>query len=286
MQSVADAGDSVVLFAPYYFNHYMALQLLNINVVVVPCDPQSFQPRIDCIPWQLPRLRALVLVSPNNPSGVVVSPTLVDELEMQCKRHSVWLVSDETYENFVFGERISHHTPHGEHVVNLYSFSKAFGLAGLRVGYASYPALLHASLMKVQDTIPIAACQQSQLTALRCLRQLSQSWTMKQVATLNANRQQLIELLQRYDGFVRTDGAMFFLIRLPRGMSDVEACTRLAKGYGLLLIPITEASGLLDGSADAHHYIRVSYGNLPPATFIQALKLLELGLDDLFDKKK
>ena len=123
IQSICDVGDEVVLFRPYYFNQIMALQLLGINPIEIDCNMETLEPLIDTIPFHSERLKAVVLVSPSNPSGFVASPELVHRLTEMCAKHSKYLISDETYEDFVY-EDAKHTTPLGSHVINIYSFSK------------------------------------------------------------------------------------------------------------------------------------------------------------------
>ena len=98
-----------------------------------------------------------------------------------------WLVLDNTYEHFVYGDS-KHHTIGADNVINLFSFSKAYGMMGWRVGYIAYPDFngsdsLGSQILKVQDTIPICATQLSQSIALEALS-LGRGWVDERVAGL------------------------------------------------------------------------------------------------------
>lgn len=99
-----------------------------------------------------------------------------------------WLVVDNTYEHFTY-DGAEHTCASGANVVNIFSFSKAYGMMGWRVGYISYPsARVHATLgsemLKIQDTIPICATQISQLVALESLRE-GRGWVTERVQQLS-----------------------------------------------------------------------------------------------------
>jgi aspartate/methionine/tyrosine aminotransferase len=144
--AICDPGDEVVLFAPYYFNNIMALQLANVTPVIVPCK-EDLTPDIAKITFT-PKTKMVVLVTPSNPSGAVVPESTIRELQQKCLKANVWyvvmndvlslirlrLVSDEAYEDFIYNENNPHYSADGKNVINIYSFSKAYGMHGWRVG--------------------------------------------------------------------------------------------------------------------------------------------------------
>lgn len=98
-----------------------------------------------------------------------------------------WLVIDNTYEHFTY-DGAQHCCVSGRHVINIFSFSKAYGMMGWRVGYLAYPdAAAHedlgSELLKVQDTIPICPTQVSQLVALESLKE-GRGWVTERVQQL------------------------------------------------------------------------------------------------------
>ena len=98
-------------------------------------------------------VKMVVMCTVGNPSGVVMSPKNVELIQDICKIAGSWLVSDETYEYFTYNGA-KHTSPNAtEGVINLYSFSKAYGMPGWRVGYMAYPPTLHDDLAKVRGTM-------------------------------------------------------------------------------------------------------------------------------------
>lgn len=231
--ALVDEGDPVVLFAPYYFNHVMALQMTGgaDKVLLGPCDPDSLHPDLTWLQQQLqgpqpPRM--VVLVNPCNPTGVLLPRSELETAAQMCASAGCWLVLDNTYEDFVYGGR-SHTCLAGPNVVNVFSFSKAYGMMGWRVGYIAYPGQellqqfggvqdLAAELLKVQDTIAVCASQLSQHIALAALQQ-GGSYLQEQLAGLAANQAAIEDALSPLGSvghdWVGGEGAIYYWARLP-----------------------------------------------------------------------
>src|SRR5215203_467313 len=136
---VAKAGDNILLPSPWYFNHEMTAGMLGIAARPLPCDPKAgFVPDPDEAGRLIDaRIRAIVLVTPNNPTGAIYPEHVIGAFADLCRRRGLWLVLDETYRDFL---PPSHGRAHGlfadgawrERVIELYSFSKAYCIAGHR----------------------------------------------------------------------------------------------------------------------------------------------------------
>ena len=170
-QALCDPGDEVILPAPAYFNHVMAVQLAGAVPVLVEGgaipDPERLAAAIT------PRTRAIVTVSPNNPSGVVIPAPVLAAINRLCALHGLFHICDEAYELFVHGRE-----PHwsagslpgsAAHTVSLHSLSKAYGMAGWRLGYMAVPAALLPALHKLQDTVLICPPRLTQHAARAAL---------------------------------------------------------------------------------------------------------------------
>jgi len=124
--AICDPGDEVVLPVPYYFNQEMALALANVRPVLVPLgvgdslDVEAIERAVT------PRTRALVTVSPNNPTGAVYPEAQLRAVQELCARRGLFHISDETYEAFTYGG-VRHVSPGSfagseAHTISLYSF--------------------------------------------------------------------------------------------------------------------------------------------------------------------
>ena len=171
--AVTAPGDEVILPVPFYFNHEMAIEMIGCRPVPVPTDDR-YQLRIDAIRQAITsRSRAIVTISPNNPTGAVLSEASLREVSRLCREHGLYHVSDETYEYFTYGAA-RHVSPASfpnaaGHTISLFSLSKAYGFAGWRIGYAVYPIHLASPMIKAQDTILICPPVVSQVAAAAAL---------------------------------------------------------------------------------------------------------------------
>ena len=173
VQAITAPGDEVILNAPYYFNHEMAIEMSDCVAVSVATDA-AYQPRLDALRAAItPRTRAIVTVTPNNPSGAVYGEALLRALDALCREHGIYHICDETYEYFTYGS--ARHFSVGslpgaeERTISIYSLSKAYGFAGWRIGYMAYPAHLESAMAKIQDTVLICAPVASQVAATAAL---------------------------------------------------------------------------------------------------------------------
>src|SRR5437868_1998532 len=143
------------------------------RVVRVPTDYFS-QLRRDAIEHAITdRTRAIVTISPSNPSGAVLGGESLRAVNDLCRRRGLFHIADEPYEYFTYGGA-RHVSPGGfpnaaAHTISIYSLSKAYGFAGWRVGYMVYPERLASAMMKSQDTILICPTIASQIGAAAAL---------------------------------------------------------------------------------------------------------------------
>ena len=96
-----------------------------------------------------PQLKMVTLVNPGNPTGVMIPRATIEQISSLCEKHGVWLVLDNTYEHFAYDGCPPHACLEGDHIINVFSFSKAYGMMGWRVGYLAYPPRLGPELFKV-----------------------------------------------------------------------------------------------------------------------------------------
>ncbi|KAL2927169.1 Aromatic aminotransferase ISS1 [Bienertia sinuspersici] len=279
--ALCDSGDSVVMFAPYYFNAYMSFQMTGVNNILVgPGDPKTLYPDADWLERTLkanPPPKVVTVVNPGNPSGTYVPEPLLKRISDLCRDAGSWLIVDNTYEYFMYDGR-KHSCVEGDHIVNIFSFSKAYGMMGWRVGYIAYPAGVDGfldQLLKVQDNIPICASIISQHLALFSMEG-GTDWVKEQVKDLVKNR----ELIKAALSFLGEDavkggeGAIYLWVRLPGKFEDDFGVVRwLARRHKVVVIP---------GSAcGCPGHLRISFGGLPEAETAVAAERLRKGLEEL-----
>lgn len=281
--TILDPEDEAVLFVPYYFNHLMMIQMAGgaESIRFGPYVPETYHPDLDWLETVLssdkpPKM--VVLVNPNNPTGVVMSKEELDRAVSLCAKANAWLVVDNTYEHFVYDGK-SHVCPQGKHVVHIFSFSKAFGMMGWRQGYIAFhkdaPGGLGTELLKVQDTVPICANQLGQLLSIGAL-EAGRGWVGERVEALEKNRSRIHKALECLgeENIAPSDGAIYKWCKLPPGCEDDDRVVEwLVNKHKVCVIP--------GSSCGCPGHIRVAFANLGEKDCDVAAGRLEKGLKEL-----
>ena len=279
--AICDRGDEVVLVRPYFFNHEMAVRIIGCRPVVVTAN-ERYQLDLAAIEAAIgPRTRAVVTVSPNNPSGAVYPESDLRAVNALCATRGLYHLSDEVYEYFLFDEA-RHFSPGAiagaeAHTVCIYSLSKSYGFASWRVGYMVFPSPLLESMEKIQDTNVICAPAVSQHAAVGVL-DAGRRWVEERLESIAAVRRIALGALSGLGNRVtvpRADGAFYFLVRVHRGGDSVDLVERLIRRHGIAVIPGT-AFGMDDGC-----YLRVGYGAANAAAMAEGMDRLVAGISAL-----
>lgn len=279
--AICDPGDEVVLQLPYYFNHEMAVGMLNCEAVCVPTDA-GYQLRVDAIREAITeRTRAVVTVSPNNPAGVVYSEAALRAVNAVCREAGVYHISDEAYEYFTY-DGATHFSPgcmagSQDHTISLYSLSKAYGFASWRIGWMVVPEHLMTAIKKAQDTILICPPVVSQYAAAAAM-QVGVAYCREKLEAMTATRHRVqvgLRGLGELISLPRSDGAFYFLLHVHTELDSLTLTEKLIRDYRVAVIPST-AFGVTDGC-----YLRVAYGALDEETTAEAVARLSRGLREL-----
>ena len=282
--AIADPGDEFILLSPFFFNHEMAIALANCRPVTVPTDEQ-YQPQLDLIASAITaRTRAIVTVSPNNPSGAVYSERDLTGINQLCREHELYHISDEAYEYFTYEEAV-HFSPGSlpesrRHTLSLFSFSKSYGMASWRVGYLTAPKHLLAALQKIQDTLLICPPAISQAAALGALRAGPQYCTdlIRDIGRVRHSCLEYLAAIQDVCQVPETLGAFYLLIRLDTDRYAMDIVERLIRDFRVAVIP-GNAFGLEDAC-----YVRIAYGALRHETAAAGMERLLQGLKVLIGR--
>ncbi|WP_338664309.1 aminotransferase [Pararoseomonas sp. SCSIO 73927] len=269
MMALAGRGDAVLLPTPWYFNHRMVLDMIGAEPRPLPCrsargfvpDPEEAAALID------ERVRAIVLVTPNNPTGAIYPPEVIARFHDLCRERGIWLVLDETYRDFL---PVGQERPHGllsgdawpENLVQLYSFSKSFAMPGHRLGAIGAPAALMPELGKVMDCVQICAARAGQaalawgLGALDDWRAEKRKATQDRIETVRA-------AFDRLPGWeLEALGAYFAYVRHPYGGTSAwRVAEALATQHGLMCLPGPAFAG-----EEAH--LRIAFANVDEAGIV------------------
>ena len=263
VSALADYGDEVILPVPYYFNHNMWLRLDRLSPVYLETAPHFIPDPHVAEAMITGKTRAIVLVTPGNPTGVTIPPEVIREFAELAKRKNIVLILDETYRVF----RMSDEPPHDlfklqdwtDFVVSLHSFSKEFAIPGCRVGAAVCHAKLVVEMMKLSDCISICAPRLGQEAAIVALAQAT-DWRYEQAQKLREkmsyfksmmtdNRPGVFELC--------SVGAFYGWVRHPFvGKPTAEIVRSLLVEHAIVALPGTVFAPVDD------RYLRFSYSNL------------------------
>jgi len=272
--AVTEPGDEVVFLGPGYFDHVFTIRLAACVPVEVPLVLDGDHWAVDperVVAALTTRTRALVVVSPGNPTGHVVPAPVLRHLAGECDARGIWLLSDETYDLLTFPPA-QHVTAAGllERAVVLGSFSKTLGLAGWRVGYILGPAALMEEAVKVQDALVVCAPVASQHAVMGALPDAA-AFTARARAELARRRDLLLGALRRSATLTPTvpEGATFIMARVEDDRGDVAFAEALLRGAGLVTVPGSAFGPLGAG------WLRLSYGNQTLARLTEAGERLQ-----------
>ena len=266
MMALARRGDAVLVPTPWYFNHSMTLDMLGIEPRPLPCRAQAgFVPDVDDAEALIDdRVRAIVLVTPNNPTGAVYPPEVIRRFHDLCRRRNIWLVLDETYRDFLPAGQDRPHDlaaagPWPDNLVQLYSFSKSFAVPGHRLGAVTAPAAFHAELGKVMDCVQICAARAGQAAVAWGLGTLGE-WRAANRAEMNDRAAALRHAFARLPGWrLEALGAYFAYVRHPFGDTPAWTVARmLAEEHGLMCLPGPAFAG-------EEGHLRIAFANVNAA---------------------
>lgn len=265
--AIAGPGDAVALTDPYYFNQETTLAMMGIERRLLWLDPANgFVPDIEAVRKILSTgVKALGLVSPNNPTGAIYLAGLLREIFEACRKAGAWLMLDETYRDFLpEGQR-----PHDllsvpgweDNLILLYSFSKSFCIPGHRLGAVTAGPNAVAEIAKVMDNLQICAPRAPQAAVARAIPALK-DWRNDNRAEI-ANRAETLRAVMAKlpDWKMDSIGAYFAFIRHPfPGTPSAEVAEKLAKEAGVVCIP-----GAYFGEGQ-ENYLRFAFANADSET--------------------
>ncbi len=264
VSAVASAGDSVVLATPFYFNHDMWLRVDGIEPRHLANDADHL-PDLDHAASLIDgTTRAIVLVSPSNPTGVTIPPDRIGAFAELARSRGVALILDETYRTFRPDTAPAHSLfadpDWGDTLISLHSFSKDLAIPGYRVGAVVSGRALQVEALKLLDCVAISAPVIGQEACITGLTE-AVDWRAEQrlrVADLQARFEAV--MADRPGGFeLVTSGAYFGWVRSAGAASTETVLRRLVTELDVLVIPGTAFT------PDDERFLRFSFANLTPS---------------------
>jgi aspartate aminotransferase len=241
LRALCNAGDEVIVFAPYFPEYAVFIEAAGAKIVTVKPDVKTFEPDFDDLRNKISdKTKAVIVNSPNNPTGVVYSAdcmrTLASVLNQSAYKNDIYLVSDEPYRELVYdGARFVYAPDFYDKTIVCYSFSKSLSLPGERIGYICVTK-------GCRDDVFDAVCGAGRSLGYVCAPALFQRLAAKTVGKTSdfgvyeRNRRTLIDALSSY-GYevVDSKGAFYLFVKSP-SLDSAEFYER-AKKHDVLIVP-------------------------------------------------
>lgn len=262
--TLAGKGDEVIIPVPWYFNHKMWLDMQGVRAVPLHCGPDMVPLAEDAAKLVTDRTRAIVLVTPNNPSGAEYPAGVVRAFYELAKSRRLALVVDETYRDFDSREEAPHDLftdpDWGGTLIQLYSFSKAYRLTGHRVGAIIASLARMIEIEKFLDTVAISTSQLGQIGAAWGMANL-RDWLSGERQEVIARRDAMRRGMATLNGWtLKGCGAYFAWAEHPWQISSAELAPRLVREAGVLLLPGTMF--MPEGDPDGARHVRIAFANV------------------------
>jgi aspartate/methionine/tyrosine aminotransferase len=274
IDTLCDQGDEVIIPLPSYFNHLMWLSIRGIKPAFLPFNADTAMPDPEeAAALVSSRTKAIVLVTPNNPTGATYSPECIEQFYEVAKSNNIALIIDETYRDFIDDQSTIHNLfkkgDWRDNFVHLYSFSKVYSLTGHRTGAVVAGAGLLEQLSKVQDCTAICAPHSGQLAALFGLQNLNH-WKLEKARELQLRALAIKTMFDKPDLNYRlvSAGAYFAYIEHPFDEPSRAVVKRLIQEFDLISLP-----GSYFGQ-DQNKFIRLAFANVHETLFDEVARRL------------
>ena len=259
LKSLLNPGDEVVVFAPYFGEYRSYTDNYDGVIVEISPDTETFQPKLDEFEKKLsPKTKAVIVNTPNNPTGVVYSEETIQKLAAILEKKQkefgteIYLISDEPYRELAYdGVEVPYLTKYYANTVVGYSFSKSLSLPGERIGYLVIPdevadsEKLNAAAnvaTRILGFVNAPTLQQKVVKA--CLNEKTD------ISYYDRNRETLYNGLKEL-GFecIKPEGAFYLFVKSP--VADEKEFCNTAKKYNILIVP--------GSSFGCSGYVRMAY---------------------------
>ena len=259
LKALAEAEDEFITFAPFFPEYRVFVEMTGSKLVVVPSDPKDFQIDCDLLEKAItPHTKGIILNSPNNPSGVVITEECLKKvcevLDKKQKEYGkeIFLIADEPYRELVYGDvKVPYLMNYYDNTIVCYSYSKSLSLPGERIGYIAV-----SDKAKDWKQVYAAVCGAGRALGYVCAPSLFQQVIARcigktsDVSIYKKNRDLIYNALTEY-GYrcIKPDGAFYLFVEALE--EDANAFAERAKQYELLLVPAD--------SFGTPGFVRISY---------------------------
>ncbi len=259
--AILDPGDEILVMDPYYPPYNYLASSIGARVTLIPVLP-DFQPNLLLIEAAITsRTKAIVINSPNNPTGAVYSEVTLHKIAQIAEKHNLLVISDEIYEHFVYeGKHFSIGSIY-PNTLTLNGFSKEFAMTGWRIGYIAGPQEIINAINELQQYMVFASSSIAQYAALAALTKRPDT------NGRYAKKRDLVKESLKKMGYDihGMHGAFYSFFKAPGDLTDTDFVEKLAE-HNLILVPGRAFSQL-------RGFVRLSYG-APQDLLTEGLRVL------------
>lgn len=254
--SLFNPGDRVVLAEPGYPAYRNIMGAVDLEAVGLPCGPETnFQPSPALIDTISGSLQGLLVASPANPTGTMLSPQELEDLIAYCEAKKMHFISDEIYHGLTYGQKAVSALSYSDKAIIINSFSKYFSMTGWRLGWMIVPEDLVSTIERLSQSLYISAPAVSQYAALEAFNCKDELEGF--IANYAKNRELLLREMPKIglDKLAAADGAFYIYADVSHLTDDsMEFCKRMLDECGVAATP-----GLDFDPVRGKHFVRFSF---------------------------
>ena len=261
---IAESGDEIIIFTPYYFNHYMSLKAYGIVPVEVPLDAENnFSIPYDLLQKKINgRTRGIVFVNPSNPTGRSYSMDDIIKLHSICSEKNIYLISDEVYTHFHDdypgqGSVLRLEDFFTSKTVCINSFSKTYSITGLRAGFITASEGFIKQFIKIQDSNIICVSSIAQTAAFAGMEKCS-LWLKNKISLMRRKKEIFLDLFSKKESMFRivSSGSFFIYLNYEADIECEKLCYLMIEKENIISLP-----GTCFGSGQ-NKALRLALGNV------------------------
>lgn len=259
--AMLNPDDEVIIPAPYYVNYTQMVAMCHAKPVIVD-NPEvtDLMYRLEDIERAItPRTRAIMINTPSNPTGRVLSQEMLAGIAEIAKKHDLVVIADEVYKCLIYDKQpwksIAHVKGMRERTILVNSLSKEFCMTGYRIGYVLGPSEIITAMTKLQENVAACAPLPSQYAAIEALGS-TEDYSKDMVRIFTERKECIVEGITTIDGLTcrEPDATFYLMVDISNtGMTSVDFAMALLKAVHVAVVP-----GITYGKC-CDHYIRIAF---------------------------
>ena len=259
--AMLNPDDEVIIPAPYYVNYTQMVAMCHAKPVIVDNpDVTDLTYRLEDIERAItPRTRAIMINTPSNPTGRVLSQEMLAGIAEIAKKHDLVVIADEVYKCLIYDKQpwrsIAHIEGMRERTILVNSLSKEFCMTGYRIGYVLGPSEIITAMTKLQENVAACAPLPSQYAAIEALGS-TEDYSKDMVRIFTERKECIVDGISAIEGLTcREPDATFYLMVdiSSTGMNSVDFAIALLKSQHVAVVP-----GITYGKC-CDHYVRIAF---------------------------